>query len=254
VLRAGIDDRGGHWKGTRSLQVQLGAQQSPSVGPDGQTLAIAPDPWATTGKQPLKGAAMGVVIPLDAMQLTMRWSVAGDAEFMVCTLGIIEVTGGRTPSVLAADIFAAWDASTMTTAANISTGWSVGTCFLTYQTGSGPVTFEGGGVLSGSNAGTTLPNNCAVLLKKQTNFGGRSNRGRMYLPSGYLPESVVNQVGTIDPATVTSLTTMWGTFVDNLTGDSIQPALLHSDGSGATPITSFVVAPKIATQRTRMRR
>lgn len=197
---------------------------------------------------------MGVIIPVDCAQISMRWSVAGDSEPMVSTLGVNTPTTSPTPSELAAAVGVAWDASALTTAANMGTGWSAMTCLVTVMTGTGPVLFEVGTPLAGSGAGATLPNNCAVLIRKQSTQGGRRGRGRNYLPSAYLPESTVNQVGTIDPAQVSLITTWFGTFWDGLESAFLYPVLFHSDGGAESPLLNFTVQPKIATQRTRLRR
>lgn len=197
---------------------------------------------------------MGVVIPVGYAQMNMRWSVAGDPEFMYCTLGLFDVTGAKLPAVQAADVGAAWDASTLTTAANMLAGWSAGTVLTTVMTGTGPITFETGTAVAGSAAAGTLPNNCAVLVRKQTAAGGRRNRGRMFVPPAYNNESGVNQVGTLDPATVTVYQNLMNSLENELVAVDMLPMLLHSNGGIPTAITSFLVQPKLATQRTRMRR
>lgn len=197
---------------------------------------------------------MGVVIPVDYAQMNMRWSVAGDPEFMVCTLGVFDVTASRSPAVVAADLGAAWDASTLTTAANMLAGWSAGTLYTTVMTGTGPLSFETGTAIAGSAAAGTLPNNCAVLVRKVTNLGGRRNRGRMFLPPAYINESGVNQVGTIDPASVTVYQNLVNSLETELVARDFTPVVFHSNGGTPAFITDFVVQPKLATQRTRMRR
>lgn len=197
---------------------------------------------------------MGVVIPVGYAQMNMRWSVAGDAEFMYCTLGLFDVTGSKLPAVQAADVGAAWDASTFTTAANMLAGWSAGTVLTTVMDPSGPLTFETGTAVAGSAAAGTLPNNCAVLVRKQTAAGGRRNRGRMFIPPAYSNESGVNQVGTLDPATVTVYQNLINSLENELVAVDMLPMVLHSNGGIPTAITNFLVQPKLATQRTRMRR
>jgi len=197
---------------------------------------------------------MGVIIPVDYLQMNMRWSVAGDAEFMYCTLGLFDVNPGRGPQVLANDVGIAWDASTFTTAANMLAGWSAGTVLTTVMTGTGPLSFETGTAVAGSAAAGTLPNNCAILVRKNTNLGGRRNRGRMYLPPAYSNESGVNQVGTLDPATVTVYQNLINSLNTELQALDFLPVVLHSNGGTPAQISQFLVQPKLATQRTRMRR
>ena len=197
---------------------------------------------------------MGVVIPVGYAQMNMRWSVAGDAEFMYCTLGVQDRTGVRSPATVAAALGTAWDASTFTTAANMLAGYSAGTLISTVMTDTGPLTFETGTAVAGTGAAGTLPNNCAVLARKITAAGGRRNRGRIFLPPGYLNESAINQVGTIDPAGVTTYQALLTSLGNELNTQDFDEVLFHSNGGTPTQILSFLVQPKLATQRTRMRR
>lgn len=197
---------------------------------------------------------MGVIIPDGYGQMNMRWSVAGDPEFMYCTLGVFDTAPGDPPSAVAGRMGTAWDACTLTTAANMSTGWSAGTLIATVQTPTGPLTFETGTAVAGTAVATTLPNNCAVLVRKFTNLGGRRNRGRMYLPPAYLPEANVNQVGTIDPAVVTTIQGHMASLEAQLVAVDLAMVVLHSNGGTPAFITQLTVQPKLATQRTRMRR
>lgn len=197
---------------------------------------------------------VGVEIPVGAAQASLRWSVAGDPEFMVATIGFVDITAARSAPVVAAAMGTAWDASTFTTAANIAAGWSAGTILVTVMDATGPLTFEVGTAVGGSGAAGTLPNNCAVLARKFTASGGRRNRGRFYLPPAYFLDTEVNQVGTLDPAVVTEYQGYVDSLLAQMVIQDLGPRLLHSDGGGATPITSIVVQPKLATQRKRMRR
>lgn len=115
-----------------------------------------------------------------------------------------------------------------------------------------------------SGAGSTgyLPQNCALLVQKRTNLGGRKHRGRMYLPN-CLPDSQVDNIGVIVPSTVTAFQTTAADFLEDLNvgGDDGQPpvpmVILHSDLGGTppapTPVTSLNVSGTIATQRRRLR-
>lgn len=197
---------------------------------------------------------MGVQIPVGYAQATLRWSVAGDSEIMVSTLGIYDGVGAMTPTQYANAWDAAYMASTLSAPSAWAAGWSIMTSMVTTMLASGPVTLEIGGALAGTGAAGSPPQNCAVLVRKQTPLGGRRNRGRMYLPPGIVLETNVNQVGTIDAAVVSTLQGRVNSLETQLTANALVPVLLHSDGGVPTIIDQFVIQPKIATQRTRLRR
>lgn len=199
---------------------------------------------------------MGVVIPIAEYQANLRWSLSGDPEEMVCTLGL-DYTGVLSP--LPADVAelvydaGALEGSLWDAAAMINQWTFVGvTVYL--QTAEGlavgihnePRTYTAGSALS-------LPHNCAALVRKVTGLSGRKNTGRWYLPAGYLNESQVSPAGVIDGADYTSLQDRIDEFLTNLGTADLVPTVLHSDGSPSTPITSMVLDTQIATQRRRLR-
>jgi hypothetical protein len=110
----------------------------------------------------------------------------------------------------------------------------------------------------GSNA--TLPQNCALICKKTTGFGGRKYRGRFYMPPISLAEADVNNVGMIDSGVVTAVQG----YVDAWLADTLSALgaaqgttalhLLHSSANpDPTPVTNVQVENQIATQRRRLR-
>lgn len=99
----------------------------------------------------------------------------------------------------------------------------------------------------------TLPNNCALIVRKATALGGRKNRGRLFFPS---PAEV--NVGSEGNANSTERV-LYQTAVDNWQADEataaiFDPVLLHSDGiTTPTTVVGWQVQTKIGTQRRRMR-
>lgn len=115
--------------------------------------------------------------------------------------------------------------------------------------------------LRGNNDDEKLPQNCALLIRKNTALGGRRNRGRCFLP-GLLNELNVSAVGLIDSGAVGEYSTAANSWLSNL-GQALTPAgacpmvLLHSEGESAVPeptvVTSLSVDNVISTQRRRLR-
>jgi len=94
------------------------------------------------------------------------------------------------------------------------------------------------------------PSVCA-LIKKNTGFRGRHNRGRMYWP-GVLAESHVDNAGGITSARVTSLQTCADHLLTALAADGVQMSILDGTGN-AVPVTSLTAESIVASQRRRIR-
>lgn len=120
-----------------------------------------------------------------------------------------------------------------------------------------PIITEANMALDFSNSGAPLLPNTAVLVRKNTGVGGRSQRGRMYIP-GYRAESVFSY-GVIDPTNVLSLQGAITDVFENFVGLGAPwgvPVLLHTtDAPDTTPteLVSLTVEARLATQRRRLR-
>lgn len=111
----------------------------------------------------------------------------------------------------------------------------------------------------------SCPVNCAVLVTKVTNFGGRTGKGRMYAP-WVLEESEVDEAGVITPIGLTQYSGRFANFFDNLVTELVPMYLLHDDemkgpdGEVLDPIPdpyqvkTLAVSPIIGTQRRRLGR
>jgi hypothetical protein len=123
-----------------------------------------------------------------------------------------------------------------------------------------PIITEGTLNITGGSAGPVVPPNCALLVSKVTGVGGRRNRGRVYYPPVTLNEDQVSNSGTITPATLLLYQADWDAFLAELELSNIPPVVAHQYdpdlGETAltpTPMISFVVSGRIATQRRRLR-
>ena len=106
----------------------------------------------------------------------------------------------------------------------------------------------------GSGGGASASPNVAILVSKNTAFGGRAGRGRFYHPGPQ--ESEVDPNGALSGAFVAGMQTEVNDFFGALTTAGLEPVLLHGVGSPLTtptPITSFTVDGRVATQRRRLR-
>ena len=199
---------------------------------------------------------MAALIPLGFAQVNLRWTLTGDLEEMVSTIGITLDGTSETPEAVAQSVatywLAAWPAASLSNAYQF-----VGATAYVGQDGGPPASGEYLINSSGGSSSAKLPNNCAVLVRKNTGTGGRRNRGRMYLPAGYIDEGQVDNLGVINGAVVTSMQSQMNAFRTALAGSGEVgvPVILHSElPSTPTVVTSFSVQTRIATQRKRLRR
>lgn len=119
------------------------------------------------------------------------------------------------------------------------------------------------GPLTGTANDDRLPQNCALLVRKNTAVGGRRSRGRIFVP-GVLAEVAVSPVGIISSGGLTSYQSYATQLLTNINTEDVAgntPAtpmfLLHSEGISLVPapteITTLTVDNVISTQRRRLR-
>lgn len=119
------------------------------------------------------------------------------------------------------------------------------------------------GVTGSSGDGARLPQNCAVLLTKNTGLGGRRNRGRLFWPS--IAETQVSNIGILTDDIVGGFNSIFNGMVyafDTLPTSESQETymvILHNTVAAAeqpapTRVTSMTCSNVLATQRRRLRR
>lgn len=112
------------------------------------------------------------------------------------------------------------------------------------------------GVMNGGTAsGPSCSPNVALLVRKQTGAGGRSGRGRMYLPCW--TEGQVGDAGVIDETARGNVQIQLNAWFQQFAVNGIPWVVLHGAGAPLTtptPITALSVDSTAATQRRRLRR
>jgi hypothetical protein len=115
--------------------------------------------------------------------------------------------------------------------------------------------------VQGGNAGSNslLPQNTALLAHKRTALGGRSGRGRMYLPAA--DQDWVSNTGVVLPSIVTSISAaLENVRTDILASVNFDGMHLFHDAPPIGPalpptlITSMNLDGVVATQRRRLRK
>jgi len=204
---------------------------------------------------------MGVTIPLGFGQATIPFSVVGDSEEMITTVGY-EPDSALTPTQQAQEIQDQLFAQGIFAASSFSDEVTIGPVRVTEMTFLGPQE----GIASGTRTGSladfeTVPQNCSVLVQKRTLRGGRAGRGRFYWPAFYPNEESVSRTGVIVGAAVTGWQTAMTNWLSGCSSNGVPLFLLH--GEPVDPedpvlppdeIQSLLVSNLIATQRNRLRR
>lgn len=201
---------------------------------------------------------MTYYVPQQFGQIIHHIGLTGDPEDMAVTLGWKSVDLVPDLDAIANGVH---DAFTALWAARGSDQYTVRSTTLTWQGGVPPDPVqiaEHVEAVAGGQASATLPQNSAMLVHKNTGFGGRFNKGRLYLPGAF--ESQVNAVGLIDAVSQgtwnSALATLFAAY--NAVAGLAEIYLLHNPRPDdllpdPTPISSLVIDPIIATQRRRLR-
>lgn len=105
--------------------------------------------------------------------------------------------------------------------------------------------------ISGGVSGGTFPPQVAFLVEKRTAAGGRSGRGRLYLPG--IIETLADNGGNIALAVLTGWEGILDDWLADIEAVSTGMFLLHTASSDPTKVTKLSLDPKVATQRRRLR-
>jgi len=192
---------------------------------------------------------MALDVPEGFAQASLSWMLTGDPEPMIVTFGVGTFADGD-PSAMAELLADGWESEFG--APGTLDEYTFTGCRVSLQdTPSGPpVIGEASRSTVGTVTGTTLPQNCALLVRKNTGLGGRSGRGRMYFPPFAFPEADVSPTGFIG-APLTGIQTAMSAWLVSVSG----MYLFHDEALSIAPtvVTSLTVDNRIATQRRRLR-
>lgn len=202
---------------------------------------------------------MTLVIPPGFAQASIVMRNTGDPEAWYVTLAIDTTDAGGDYEAAANSVAYAWQQNIMGSLNAATTFESV--ILRVGQDGGDPLSVYYAVGTTGEGTTAKLPQNCACLVRKNTTRGGRTGKGRMYVPN-ILSESEVDSVGVISGSFLSGLQSAFTDFLGDLVlGDPLPETpmvLLHTfgapGGTTPTPVTSLTVDPVIATQRRRLRR
>lgn len=109
------------------------------------------------------------------------------------------------------------------------------------------------GIAGDAGSDGTIPS-AAVLLKKQTDHGGRTGRGRIYHP--FVMAAWTDDGGNIGTPVRDTVSNVYNEINVNMTIDGFPWVLLHGPEHGTLPpypITTMLAQTPAATQRRRLR-
>lgn len=105
----------------------------------------------------------------------------------------------------------------------------------------------------GQRTGDLAPPNTSVLVSKGTVLRGRAFRGRSYWP-GLLNDGDVYDDGSLSPGAISSIQGHMDDFWEALADpEGITQVILHGSEVEPTPVTTYGVSARAATQRRRLR-
>lgn len=201
-------------------------------------------------------------IPVGYGQATFGFTHEAAPRPLAITLGVSLVNAGADYVTVANAIFRRFENTVLE---DLDNGLTLNHVDLFIGAGTAPSgsVRSSFGAKPGGRAMVSMPLNTCVLVEKQTGFLGRSNRGRMFVPSSG-PASDVSEIGNLSDSLRTSLQGSWTDFYnelsdggepgDPLPGAAILPVLIHQDVVAApTPISGFRVVQKVGTRPTRIR-
>lgn len=195
---------------------------------------------------------MSARIPPGFAEVWVQFGRSDDPEPMYIALGVNLAAGVGASQAAADSILAAVPPGLDNM---ISTDYGIGPGHVIFGQDGGDIRIDGTATpVAGTQAGTALPQNCAVLFRKLTAVGGRRGRGRGFIPG--IPEGNVTPNGSLTTAyRTTAIAAVQQVLTDLVATAEVTSLQLFHDTAPFQPtlITSLEVQPVIATQRRRLR-
>jgi hypothetical protein len=206
---------------------------------------------------------MGIRVPDGYLEVAYRHALVGDAEEMLVTQGFKIFDIPSNIATFAGQVADLWVTHILP---NIGAEYTFKGVHLAFGPDGQGIRFSLERTQASTNALQPLPQNTAVLVRKNTGLGGRRNRGRMYIPG--VPEGSVSSSGALFVAYQTEFQSDINNWqAANIALIDIEfHALFHAtpdDTSTGVPVpqpaiapsavTSMTVQSKVATQRRRLR-
>lgn len=181
-------------------------------------------------------------VPVGYTNLTYLFKNTTSSRTFTTSIAVLDISvgGPRSAAQMALDGWTEMhDTGAPGAAGSMIDDYSFEGCVATFGTSSGDLIAQFLQHTQGSVTDSCVPQNCALLVKKQTALGGRRNRGRFFAPPTFLNEGAVDASGNIAASALSSIQTMWTNLFNGLATTDLEPQLFH-EGAGApapTPVT-----------------
>lgn len=187
-------------------------------------------------------------MPLPVVTNGYYWQMRGSlhgSEFAECTGALVQT--GTDAFEVANLVLSAWNTNYIP---HMSQDWANIGCLVTKLDGLSAGVDQPDNT-AGGDGNAAAPNQCCILISWKTGLAGRSRRGRMYLPAVGANQVASDRSQWVN-AKVNGVETDTENFLSDLGTAGAIPGVLSRTLGAITPITTFVVRTKIATQRRRL--
>lgn len=198
---------------------------------------------------------MSIIIPEGYNNVTLIWTCAGSIRQKTTAFGITDVDSGTNNALtIAEDVYGnIIDTDNPCDPSAMLPDYTFIGVSVTKTVSGLPVIGQHLDPVVGVNSGGAPPSNGAVIIKKLTSSGGRTNRGRMFCPPIRPSDANIDASGFMTPTLQGLIQSQWDTFFAAMFAASYAFCLFHSAAGSPTVITAFSVESQLGTQRRRMR-
>lgn len=196
----------------------------------------------------------------NVLRVAARWNDSSGGQTAVNVMHFRANTPPASSSALFTLLQANWRAAMQVASASVATLYQFDITPLDGSTATHSFATGGGTNFVGGSGGNYSPAS-AVLVKLQTDFRGRNNRGRVYLP--FIAEVAIGNGSVTNTTTLSSMNAAWLAFQTAMesglpTGYSMGVAAYDRAHAGAgahfNVATGISVEAKLGTQRRRQSR
>ena len=192
-----------------------------------------------------------MIIPVDYAQVNLQWTWTASGQTAEVAFGVQVVDPSDTPQDVATAVINAYTVNTM--ASLQVSKLSLTNVHVKFGPNDVGASLDNPVSIVGTATGEGLAPNSALLITKNTAFGGRKGRGRMYWPG--IQDGTIDDYGLVTTASFATYQTKFTAFLASLVGSNIPMVVLH----GSNPplpylVTTLAVQHLMGTQRRRLGR
>lgn len=183
-------------------------------------------------------------------RFSIKWEPAGGVPFAVNVMHFLDATNSRSLQDVVDDLHGLMsDENEMWS--YVSSGYTITSVKAQFLEGSMPfLETNFGGDITGLAGSAGIANTCAIA-KLTTNQGGRSGRGRVFMP--FVGEGVITE-GVLEPSLLSGTADSWNDFRDACFAADLPLQVASYKIPESNPVLAVTVPTIAATQRRRQDR